>query len=304
MAVNNLEEAAHAALTNIRALQERVVEARSGCEESSGRVANLSERLESDRDLLRQAVAELDETVEAASRQLSGDAVAAEEALTETATASQHAGAGGKQALDIESSALDDLAQHLHGIDPQLTGLAGTAAAASRAALERAAAIGESLSEVVADAEQLLLEFASALAEMGREVENTVTVTASLIEDQCLASLQDKQRDFEAKTDAAREVIDRAFEDMRRHAGEVAAYGVEAFETLVGEEMEDIETRAQALEVDIVDLTRVVAAKTAEIERAGVAVVDRQSANDESAKALGQRLDESRALWATFGFSV
>lgn len=307
MAVNDLEEAAHAALTNVRTLQERVLEARSGCEESSSRVANLSERFESDREVLRQAVSELDKSVEDASRQLSDDVVAAEEALTEIATASHQAGAEGQQALDIESSALEDLAQHLHGIDPQLTALAGTAAAASRAALERAAAIVESLSQVVDDAEQLLFEFASALAEMGREVEDTATAAVSLLEDRCLASLQEKQKDFEAKTDAAREVIDRVFEDMRRHAGEVAAYGVETFGMLVGEEseeMKDIETQAQALESDLVNLTRVVVAKTAEIERAGEAVVDRQWTNDESAKALGQRLDEFRVRWALFGFSV
>jgi len=72
---------------NVRLLRERLEEAQHDCEESSSQVSTLSERLESDRNALRQAVVELGETVEASTKQLSDDMVEAETALAEVATA-------------------------------------------------------------------------------------------------------------------------------------------------------------------------------------------------------------------------
>ena len=303
--MSDLEEAVHVALQEVRSLRQRVGEASGGCHEASGYVAKLSERLAADAEALHLAVAELDKTVQAGEQHLSDEMVAAEPALTDIVNASHEAGNQGLQTLQAESTALDELAHHIQGIGPQVAALAETAEAASRAALARAEVVADALNQAMDDAEQLLsIEFASVIADMGRELDTTTTAILSLLNDLCPSILQEQEKDFQVKTDQARQAMDDLFPAMSGHADEVSAYCVEKVTTLADEDLDEIESQVRALDGELENATRLAAEKNAEIARAGQALAERQLANGEAATQVDGALQDVRGRWVLFGFSI
>jgi hypothetical protein len=305
MAAGNLEEAAHAALASVRALRGHLGEARDACQESSGGVGTAAHHLETEGKMLHAAVDELRQAVDAAEQQLSEDILKSESALARVATTAHEAGTEGKTTLEAESSTEESLAQQLPALDKQLADTAEAVEAASRAALERSAAIEGSLGQIVHDVEQLLsTDLASALAELRQTVEASATAARALLEHDAPAALDKSEKDFTERMSEVRQVVDQAFADLERHAKEVADYSVEKFGLLIDHETDEMKLQTSALEADLGNLTRDAGQREAEVEHAAQALVEHMQANGESARALEEALNNVRGRWATFGFAI
>ena len=206
---------------------------------------------------------------------------------------------------ESESSALDDLAQHVQDIGPRIAALAEAAEAASRAALQRAAAIADELNQLVDDAEQLLTtDLGAALAEMMQEVETAAAEIRDVLDHRCPELLLQGETDFGAKMSEAEDLAKRVLAGMEYHADEVAGHAVEKLGQIVDQEMGAIEAESRTLEGELENLTALATEKTAELERAGESMTNEMRDNGADAKAAEQALEEIRARWITFGFAL
>jgi hypothetical protein len=301
--VSTLEEAAHAALQEMQTLREHVGQASGACHEASGYVATLSERAHADLEALHHAVEELAKTVEQDSQHLIDEMTAAESALTSVVNDSHDAGGQGQQALQTEAHGFDELAQHVQGIGPQVSALAQSAETASRAALARAAEIADALHHAIDEAEQLLsVEFASAIADMGHELETTTTAILSLLNDRCPSILQESDQAFATKQEEIQHAMDRQWPEMAQHAEKVESYCVEKLGSLVEEATGEIENRAHAVQSELESLTLLAREKDGELAKLAQTLTAQQHRCVDGAKHAADAFQDVLGRWMLLGY--
>jgi hypothetical protein len=304
MAAEDLTRAAHAAVVGMRLFRERVGDAREGCEEAAERIIALNDTLESDRKSLHEAAQELAQDVEEAGKRLSDDVAAAEVALGEVAQLCSDTGAEAHQVLDTEAAALAGIANPLRELAPQITSLAESAAAASRAAVERADAIARELATLVDEVERFLTEdVAPALENMAHEIEDMVEPVQKVLDIYAPAKLQAAEDAFKDRINEADKVVSGTFAQLEEHADQVAEYVVSQMETLVAKEMDALEDETRTLEGDLENLTGLAAEKRAALEQSGQSMASTMASNGEAAQEVEQALLQIRGRWVTFGFA-
>jgi DNA repair exonuclease SbcCD ATPase subunit len=297
--------ATHAALLKVRVLRERLDDAEKHCEASTAQVSRLTEVVEQDRKALHDAMEELDTAAEEAAKLVTDDVTAAEAGVGDIAKAAHEAGIEGLQALDVESSALEAFGHHVQEIGPRVAALADAAEAASKAALARAAAIADELSQLVQTAEELLkTNLAAAVAEMLQHIETTEAEVAHVLREQCPQILLESEDHFGARMSEVQDLVDRVFPDLEKHADEVATYTVEKLEQLVDHTMDEVEANARTVEEAVNDLGGLATEKDGDIVRAGEATVKALHDDVQDAKAVEDAFADVRARWMTFGFAL
>lgn len=314
----NLEEAAHAAAQAVRVLAEGVQAAREQCGDSMAEVDAFSRCLESDRADLNRALGELEQTLDDLGQRVPQQARAAESALL---TLAREAGALGPpdalgtilsnvpgvlgsatEVLDAESSALGGLADRVRQVGSTLEPIAVAAESASRAALERAAAIEESLRQTIDEAEQLVsLQLASGLAEIADAVNARAAKVESFLSRACVALLEDKEEDWNEKRQAASAVLDKTRLDMKGHAEGLAREALEECADHVQEAANEGAARIAEIGKDLLELERAVTEGAGPVQQAASLASDLQSAA-RAAHAAAEVVGTTRERWCGYGF--
>jgi hypothetical protein len=265
----NLDEAAFEAVTMMRQLLAAVAEARSSCTQALADVTMLATQLDTDRSGLAQSLQATEQQLTDLGANVSSALSDAQPKLASVAaqalaigqpdlasgTPAPVVGLTASQGLDAEGAALRQLAESVGGIGTELETIVSAAETSGQAALARAAAVEEALRVVMDEAEQLVsIRYASYLSGLRDAAAARAVRMEPLLEQACVALLDDRQLEWDEKLRTCRELLDRLFDDMETHADALVAEALEGCAGRVAQAMGDACGAVPPLETAWLDL--------------------------------------------------
>jgi hypothetical protein len=206
--------------------------------------------------------------------------------------------------MDAETETVESLANLLTELGPKVQEVAEAAEAASRAALEEAAAIGKALEQTVDKVEQLVsVDFAFLVAELRQHVEAAVGSVISFMSETCDQMLDKKEAEWREKLAAVRELMETSIEKVEVHTKEVGTHTEEKWTKLLGDELAEIEGEANTLIGELGSFTKAVEQKEAQVKVAASMVEERQQQNADAVANVERELNNVRGRWGTFGIT-